>query len=475
MDERFRDRLVVHLSLLQRQGLISLWHDRRLQGGDDFAASISDKLEKADIFLPLVSADFLASTYCYDVEMQLALKRHDAGKMRIMPIIVRPCDWRSSPLARLLAVPKDGVPITKWADEDEAFLDVERTLRGLVEARTSAAADAVAPTATDRPAEAIEIPRIDLDKSAAGAWRRIDARKLHAPTQGLLFGSANGPDIRLFVSFAGETREWRRNESELRPLTKLDPTQREKTYLTMIYPYILFPTSKGEIEAYNMRPDCEGSVRHEFTLSAHRAKPALARFDESANRLLTADIDGEVVVWDWESRTAISRLHPLHKPVAFMDLSLTSNVAVTSRDGHIEIFDLLSSRSLKILKADIAGICGGYFSGSDKYIVADDEAGRREVFDAKTGTKLPKNQWSTVAVQKKTAKNTKTSVVTTADGTVWIAEPTARSKDEYVPVDMLPSAMKAWETAISDNAEFVALAMDKTELHVWERKGPAAA
>jgi hypothetical protein len=147
-DEALRDELETHLSLLRRQGVISGWHDRRIGAGSEWAGQIAHQLEAADVILLLVSADFLASDYCYDVEMKRALERHGAGTARVIPVILRPCDWQSAPLGRLQALPRDAKPVTSWKDRDEAFTDVARGIRNAV---TSLAAGAVGHPATAPP------------------------------------------------------------------------------------------------------------------------------------------------------------------------------------------------------------------------------------------------------------------------------------------------------------------------------------
>jgi|ERR1039458_834962 hypothetical protein len=131
-DADLRDQLEVHLSLLKRQGVIDTWHDRRIAAGDDLGSQIDKNLEQADIVLLLISSDFLNSDYCYNREMQRALERHDAGETRVVPVILRPCDWQSSLFGKLKAIPNDGKPVTKWADRDEAFLDIVREIRAIV-------------------------------------------------------------------------------------------------------------------------------------------------------------------------------------------------------------------------------------------------------------------------------------------------------------------------------------------------------
>lgn len=110
--------------MLKRQGAIEIWHDRRITAGKEFAGSIDNEIERADIILLLVSPDFLASDYCYDIEMTKAIERHHAGTAHVIPVILRPCDWRAAPFGKLLAAPRDGKPVTRWPDLDDAFLDV---------------------------------------------------------------------------------------------------------------------------------------------------------------------------------------------------------------------------------------------------------------------------------------------------------------------------------------------------------------
>jgi hypothetical protein len=92
-DQDLRDQLETHLSLLKNQGFISSWHDRKIIAGTEWAREIDAHLNTAQIIMLLISADFLASTYCYDIEVKRAMERHNAGEARVIPIILRHCDW----------------------------------------------------------------------------------------------------------------------------------------------------------------------------------------------------------------------------------------------------------------------------------------------------------------------------------------------------------------------------------------------
>lgn len=133
VDEALRDELEKHLSILKRQGVIEPWHDRRIGPGEDFAHQISSHLEEADIILLLVSSDFLASDYCYDIEMKRALERHDCGEAVVIPIILRPCDWHGAAFGSILAATKDGKPITKFPTLDDGFLEVTLAIKRAID------------------------------------------------------------------------------------------------------------------------------------------------------------------------------------------------------------------------------------------------------------------------------------------------------------------------------------------------------
>jgi DNA-binding response OmpR family regulator len=132
-DEKLRDRLDAHLSSLKHMGIIHSWHDRKITAGSHVDNRIDAQLEKADLILLLVSADFFSSEYCYKKEMRQALERHKAGKARVIPVILRPVDWDQSPFAGLMAVPTDGKPITRWTNRDAGYLSAAREIRRVAE------------------------------------------------------------------------------------------------------------------------------------------------------------------------------------------------------------------------------------------------------------------------------------------------------------------------------------------------------
>ncbi len=128
-DEPLRDELEKHLKILERQKIIANWHDRKILPGDEWDHQIDDNLKKADIILLLISADFIASRYCWEVEITVAMERHNAGEAVVIPVILRPVVWQNAPFGKLQFLPTDADPITSWTNQDDAFVNVTKGLR----------------------------------------------------------------------------------------------------------------------------------------------------------------------------------------------------------------------------------------------------------------------------------------------------------------------------------------------------------
>lgn len=126
-DEILRNELDSHLNSLKREGLITTWYDGEITAGTEWGRKIDEHLLTSQLILLFVSPDFMNSDYCYQNEMRKALIRHEEGKARVIPIILRHVDWKNSPIGKLQALPKDGKPVASWkgrSGRDKAYLDI---------------------------------------------------------------------------------------------------------------------------------------------------------------------------------------------------------------------------------------------------------------------------------------------------------------------------------------------------------------
>ena len=123
-DEALMKELLAHLGALKRQSFFDMWYDREISPGAERAREIDQHLNKAHIILLLVSQYFMNSNYCYLVEMQKAIERHEKGEARVISVILRPVYYQRAPFARLQVLPTNRQPIASanWHSQDEAFL-----------------------------------------------------------------------------------------------------------------------------------------------------------------------------------------------------------------------------------------------------------------------------------------------------------------------------------------------------------------
>jgi hypothetical protein len=131
-DNDLLDNFNVHLAGLVNTGQITTWHDRDIEAGSEWEPVLQHQLNTAKIIILLISANFIASEYCYGKELKRAIERHDAGEAHVIPVILKPCVWNLSkiPFSKLNVLPDQARPVTKWDDPEEAFtLVVEHIAR----------------------------------------------------------------------------------------------------------------------------------------------------------------------------------------------------------------------------------------------------------------------------------------------------------------------------------------------------------
>jgi hypothetical protein len=131
-DDDMREELETHLALLRRGKVISSFSARSIELGADKAQEVAAHVASARVFLVLISPSFLASDFYDGPEFTQAVARGDRGEAIVVSIYLKTCDWATTSLHRLQGLPRDGVPVAK-RDHDEAFTEVARELRHLVE------------------------------------------------------------------------------------------------------------------------------------------------------------------------------------------------------------------------------------------------------------------------------------------------------------------------------------------------------
>lgn len=130
-DDAHRQALRTALTPLMRLHKLQVWDDRDIAAGNEWKEQIFRELAAADIVLCLISADFIASDFCYSQELAQAMEAHRLGKQVVVPVRTRQCAWDNLPIAQI-----QGVPTTGWLasapNPDEALTQVVNSLTPLV-------------------------------------------------------------------------------------------------------------------------------------------------------------------------------------------------------------------------------------------------------------------------------------------------------------------------------------------------------
>ncbi|GHP00484.1 hypothetical protein KSF_105310 [Reticulibacter mediterranei] len=129
-DLPYLEQWETHLHPLEQAGHLTVWSERHLTAGALLAQQIDERLKQADLLVLMLSADFFASDNCMAL-MERAIQYHQAGSVRLIPLLLRPVAWQESSLASLSCIPSNGLPVTQWADPDAAFHACVREIRHL--------------------------------------------------------------------------------------------------------------------------------------------------------------------------------------------------------------------------------------------------------------------------------------------------------------------------------------------------------
>lgn len=130
-DSNFCKELLTYLTPLKHSGVANIWYDGDITPGSEWEQQIMQHLHSAKIILLLISADFIASKFCYSIEMKKAIDRHNAHDARVIPIILRPTYWKGAPFDKLKVLPQDGKPVVRWPTHDDAY---ENVIEGILAA-----------------------------------------------------------------------------------------------------------------------------------------------------------------------------------------------------------------------------------------------------------------------------------------------------------------------------------------------------
>jgi CHASE2 domain-containing sensor protein len=132
-DKELLDKLTAHLSTLKREKVITAWNESEISAGNERTEEIEKRLKSARVILLLISSDFIASEENWQRDVMWAMERYEKKEARVIPVLLRDCDWENTPFGKLQPLPRKALPITSWQNQDEAFTDIAKGIRQAVQ------------------------------------------------------------------------------------------------------------------------------------------------------------------------------------------------------------------------------------------------------------------------------------------------------------------------------------------------------
>ena len=111
-DEAWKDRLVSHLRVLEYEGALDVWDDRRIGAGDEWRQEIQTALDKATVAIP----DHLEELPDLPLHSRAGTDQiwpaGRKGSLKVIPLIAEPCAWEQAGAPGHPGTPCDGRPLS---------------------------------------------------------------------------------------------------------------------------------------------------------------------------------------------------------------------------------------------------------------------------------------------------------------------------------------------------------------------------
>jgi TIR domain len=122
-DYRLFDGFVAHLATIRRAFDLEVWTDHAIHAGSEWNAEIASAIRLSDVFVLLISPDFIGSDYVYEKEIPAIQAQRRAGGGLILPVVLKRCLWQMI-AAALQAVPTEKGrvrPVSDWRPWDNGY------------------------------------------------------------------------------------------------------------------------------------------------------------------------------------------------------------------------------------------------------------------------------------------------------------------------------------------------------------------
>lgn len=136
-DTRYKNELEKHLEPLKRNRDVNVWTDSSIMPGEEWRQKIESAIDEADIFVFLVTVNFLGSSFCTDVELARSIVKYGEKRAKIIGVLVDDCLWGEVEIfARLQMIPQDKQgklkSVASSKNRNSAWTEIAKSIAGVV-------------------------------------------------------------------------------------------------------------------------------------------------------------------------------------------------------------------------------------------------------------------------------------------------------------------------------------------------------
>ena len=132
-DKRMCNKFIENFQALSRLYNIDSWYDGEISAGGNIDNEILKNLTDADIVFLLISQSYIASYYCFEKELKIAIERHNKNECIVIPVILRSFVMGDYPFSSLKYIPTDGQSIDSFRPQNTGFVDAFNSIKNLLE------------------------------------------------------------------------------------------------------------------------------------------------------------------------------------------------------------------------------------------------------------------------------------------------------------------------------------------------------
>lgn len=132
-DKRLAEILMHYLTPLVKMRKVDIYDGSDVIAGKEWDLETKENFNQSDIFIALISPDFVASDFCYEDDLKMVIEKHNNKHAIMLPILVKLTPfWKDLVIGKLDYLPIDGKPISQWKNEEEALFDVTKYIKKMI-------------------------------------------------------------------------------------------------------------------------------------------------------------------------------------------------------------------------------------------------------------------------------------------------------------------------------------------------------